>query len=717
MQPPKPHAAGVMFVTLDGRMLFVERSGMADDYPRTWCWPGGGIDRGETAKTAARREVREEVGFDMGRLRLGAPIDRAGGFHTFRVYVREPFDPRLNNEHTAFVWAKRGEVPHPLHPGVRATLDRLTAFEGITTPLVAADAAKPVKTFNPVRPAAGARTRYQKRLDAEIDEMVRSLRYWMLAAYKSDTPATVELAEDAAPSSVLQAAFNKLANRWQARFDALAPRLAEWFVTSAKLRVDASLQKDLRDAGVTVKFKMTRPMRDAYNAVIDENIGLIKSIAEQHLTQTRTALMQSVQNGRDLGYLAQQLEKRAGVTKRRAALIARDQNNKATAVMQRTRALELGVTRAKWVHSAGGKTPRPEHVKFSGQTYDIRKGHDFNNGEGVVWPGTAINCFPGHVSVSSGSPIRRVWRSFFNGPIVRIKVGADLLEGTFNHPVLTSRGWVPLGLLDDTDQIVRVVSDERRMVGNEKDQAVTSFSQLFETASACFGYSSRPSGGFDFYGDITDGDIDEIVIPEGFLPNGRQTTRDQGFENLRFPPTDSGVVSGIFGTLNEVSASNSTSGLRKGEPVIFGRMGHPSAHSRASVSHLSVSLQDIADGAGVMSGETQGIRDGGGAQALVVENKNYLGQLVPVDALVNLDAPFTEVLGQVVRAAADRNCSIFKLGPVSYELSGFIDKEIRDFSGHVYTLETADGCYNASNAFVQVRNCRCVSAPVIPGFE
>jgi len=106
----------------------------------------------------------------------------------------------------------------------------------------------------------------------------------------------------------------------------------------------------------------------------------------------QTDLMQSVQNGRDIEYLTKAIEKRTGITKRRAARIALDQNNKATAVMVRTRALELGVTKARWLHSAGGKTPRPEHVKFSGQTFDLAKGHDFNNGEGVVWPGTAINC-------------------------------------------------------------------------------------------------------------------------------------------------------------------------------------------------------------------------------------------------------------------------------------------------------------------------------------
>lgn len=247
--------------------------------------------------------------------------------------------------------------------------------------------------LRPIRPAAPTRVKYQKRLDALIDEMTDSLIYWLRAAYRADTPATATLAQDAA-ADVLQAAFNKLQARWLRRFDELAPKMATWFAEGSKARVDGTMQADLRRGGFTVRFKMTRAMRDTYGAIIDENVGLIRSIAEQHLTQVRTVLMQSVQNGRDLEYLTDELTKRTGVTKRRAAFIARDQNNKATAVMVRTRALELGVTKARWVHSAGGKTPRPEHVKAGRDkmVFDLARGHDFDNGEGVVWPGTAINC-------------------------------------------------------------------------------------------------------------------------------------------------------------------------------------------------------------------------------------------------------------------------------------------------------------------------------------
>jgi uncharacterized protein with gpF-like domain len=246
--------------------------------------------------------------------------------------------------------------------------------------------------IKPIRASAPARIKYERALHDAIDDMANSLVYWLRAAYRENTPATVELAQDASASALLQAAYDKLSRRWLRRFEDLGPKRAGRVVSSAKTRVDGSMMADLRKAGFTVKFTMTAAMRDAYNAVVDENVGLIKSIASQHLEGVRVDLMQAAQNGRDLKSLTDRIEKRTGITRRRATRIARDQTNKATAVMVRTRALSLGITKARWLHSAGGKTPRPDHVNFNRKTFDLAKGHDFKNGEGVVWPGTAINC-------------------------------------------------------------------------------------------------------------------------------------------------------------------------------------------------------------------------------------------------------------------------------------------------------------------------------------
>lgn len=241
--------------------------------------------------------------------------------------------------------------------------------------------------LKPVRSNAGIEAAYRKRLTALVDEMNASILYWVSAAYKANPP---EMAQDDSPAMAMRALMRKMAKQWQSNFDKGADKLGTWFAGKNKDYADQTLKTILKDAGFTVEFKMTAPVNDAYQAIIGENVNLIKSIASQHLTQVETMVMQSVQQGRDLGTLAKGIEKQFGVSKRRAALIARDQNQKATAVIARTRQKALGITQAKWRHSHAGKVPRPSHVKADGQVYDIDKGM-YLDGE-WVWPGTAVNC-------------------------------------------------------------------------------------------------------------------------------------------------------------------------------------------------------------------------------------------------------------------------------------------------------------------------------------
>ena len=254
-----------------------------------------------------------------------------------------------------------------------------------------------IHTLRPVHPNAGISAEYQKRLKRLISEMQSSIVYWLTARYKA-----TGLAQDDAktPANEMQDAMDELAAQWQRNFDTGAEKLGKWFAQKTKSYADGSLQNILKESGFTVDFKMTAPMQDAYDAVIHENVGLIKSIASQHLQEVQGLVMRSVQQGAKLSELTKELMTRYGITKRRAVLIARDQNNKATAVITRVRQKEIGVTQAKWKHSHAGKHPRPSHVDADGDLYDIDKGM-YLDGK-WVWPGTEINCRCTSQAVISG---------------------------------------------------------------------------------------------------------------------------------------------------------------------------------------------------------------------------------------------------------------------------------------------------------------------------
>lgn len=252
--------------------------------------------------------------------------------------------------------------------------------------------ARTTQTLDPILASAGIQANYERRLTTIIDRMAKDVLRTLSAEYRANEPEMVIYAQDASPARILSRAVDRLSRKWSGQIADLAPKLADYFASAVKDRCDRQLKQNLAKAGITVKFKMTAAMNDAYQATLAENVGLIKSIPERYFAQVRTLTMQSVARGRDLHHLAAGLEKQLGVTKRRAALISRDQNNKATATLRSTRELELGCTEGEWRHSGGGREPRPPHVAFSRHRFSLTKGHDFNDGFGPVLPGQAIQC-------------------------------------------------------------------------------------------------------------------------------------------------------------------------------------------------------------------------------------------------------------------------------------------------------------------------------------
>ena len=247
------------------------------------------------------------------------------------------------------------------------------------------------KILRPVHPNAGIQAEYRARLDRLIAEMQRSYVYWLRAQYRETPP---RIAMDATPAKELERELKLLGVRWEKRFAAAAPKLAKWFTLSASVRTRENLKKILKDSGISVEFQMTPVMRDVLHATLAENVGLIKSIASEYHGQVEGLVMRSVATGRDLGQLSTDLRARYDITRNRAALIARSQNNLATASFTRVRQQEAGITEAVWLHSHGGKTPRKTHLAKDGKRYDIALGW-FDPDPKVrrrIWPGQLVNC-------------------------------------------------------------------------------------------------------------------------------------------------------------------------------------------------------------------------------------------------------------------------------------------------------------------------------------
>lgn len=276
-----------------------------------------------------------------------------------------------------------------------ARLRLKTPDERLATWCIVPGKPRRARTLNPVRPSAAIELAYRRKILRLIDEMHSSVMWFVPAAYRANEPElTALLARDESPAAGLRDAVRRLRRRWQRRFDDAAQDLARYFATSVAERSGVALRSILRRGGFAVEPRYTRAVNDLVQAAVHENVSLIRSISAQHFTAVEGAVMRSVQTGRDLKQLSDDLQHLFGVTKRRAALISRDQNNKATASLNRARQLELGLSEAVWVHSHASREPRPSHVRAGRDKvrFSIVDGWYDPDEKRNVHPGELINC-------------------------------------------------------------------------------------------------------------------------------------------------------------------------------------------------------------------------------------------------------------------------------------------------------------------------------------
>ena len=115
------------------RYLFLLRN--SSSYKSSWGLVGGKLEPGERVVDALRREIKEEIDFDLSDEQKIVPIEKFTSandkfcYHTFIIQVEDEFLPVLNHEHRGYCWVHLEDYPKPLHPGVWRTFK----FESIVS--------------------------------------------------------------------------------------------------------------------------------------------------------------------------------------------------------------------------------------------------------------------------------------------------------------------------------------------------------------------------------------------------------------------------------------------------------------------------------------------------------------------------------------------------------------------------------------------------------
>lgn len=252
------------------------------------------------------------------------------------------------------------------------------------------------RTFRPVNYNAGDIAWYRSALLREIREMNKDVRGEVLEVFRNNPLANPVMANDANPVRIFRDAVRNLAGKWMSRFLDIATGLSDGLVDRTSEAVDRNLKASARKEGMTIQMQWTEAMSERQEAIIAENVSLIKSIPEKYFTEVEGMVYRAVSKGGDRKMLTDELmqgfSKREGITRRRAEFIARDQVRKATSALSAVRQQAAGITHGEWIHSAGQANPRHSHVKAGADRleFDLSKGA-YLDGKWVM-PGSEPGC-------------------------------------------------------------------------------------------------------------------------------------------------------------------------------------------------------------------------------------------------------------------------------------------------------------------------------------
>lgn len=329
-------------------------------------------------------------------------------------------------------------------------------------------------------------------------------------------------------------------------------------------------------------------------------------------------------------------------------------------------------------------------------------------------------CVVGGTIISSPQVLATSKR-WFDGQVVEIvTVNGNHLTITKNHPVLTDKGWIAAHLLRVGDNVISSVDSERAVsvVDPNHERGPSTIEDVLESFARSGGMSSvsMPTTPVDFHGDGGNGEVN-IVYANSLLQCGFKSFIS---EPLSQHPLGFGRVGrsslasyrGITQMLMAFGASPLGIMHWSGDPLDF--------FGRANTSHQPISLNLPANGNahfGELSSDyVSGNAVFGGDSVFGLSRK-----VVSSDAFGQFDA--VSLVGDngaslefpIERSVADVESLADFFGGESglVCLDSIVHVSVRQFSGHVYNLETSTGWYIANN--IITHNCRCVAVPVVKG--
>jgi SPP1 gp7 family putative phage head morphogenesis protein len=456
-----------------------------------------------------------------------------------------------------------------------------------------------------------------------------------------------------------------------------------------------------------------------------ENVALIKSIRDQSVRKIEGMTMRALQAGTRHEQLAKDIREEYGNGKKRAALIARDQVAKLNGNLTMLRQKNAGVKHYVWRTSMDERV-RPSHAALEGKEFAWTGAPAPPEGH----PGQPIQCFPGDSNLMMALDGKKLFRRWYSGPLTTIiTASGELLRATPNHPVLTSAGWKPIQFINEGEYLIAKMADERGVA--DVENSIPSIEQIFNSFAFIGAKTvSLPGFGLQFHGDGTDKEV-QIIDLDSFLPNMINATADQKITELLFPIANCVMLEDILlydGIIHPIIKSFGAAPdcFMRGASKLLALFGTESAHPKeirlAAIARIDAALHEAYPNGSSCSAMLLGNGLFTDSSEIIGDNR-LEGKIFAIYrwtalALSSINAALPEQLAKAIWVAPQFLGNVFEHHGTLYHCDRVVNKFSREFSDHVFNLETEKGWFcskdNQSTGKSQgiiVGNCRCTSEP------
>lgn len=477
-----------------------------------------------------------------------------------------------------------------------------------------------------------------------------------------DLPALVRLASRLAPRLRRQFLDAVLAARNGIDLDALAQAVLSGNLTSieaaAKLSsvsaATAAMEPILRQGFLlgaqyaleAAQFALRLDLVNPYATQWAQSHAaeLVTEISRETGVALRTLLELAFTEGRSPAQTARAIRDLVGLTSRQAAAVEKF----------RARLLEEGIV--------------PERVAARTEKYSTAQ---------LRW---RAECLIGDTPVT-GAMVRAVFRRWYEGPMIIIQTTAGRqFTATPNHPMLTRRGWIAAGKLNDSDDLICDAGQQNTRPFRDRDvqQCPPTLREIFNALSFAGAQDQFDVSEDDFHGDGGHGKVDIFR-------------------------SDRMLAIGMFAALDEPTIE---AGLSTADQAAF---------CFCSLCHGLLTIdQKIGIGAGTLFdlGSSETIRNrrrgdaepstdfSGGLATSVLFLNDIKGKRDRFRATPARQPDTSDESANGRLTDSDHRCHFPRRQAASIETDRVVLlRKIETWSGHVYNLQTDDGYYNANGVY------------------